>query len=121
MPITAGTIDIVYGAFGVIFGPPAIIFITTYGLSLREDWHRIIGPMLVIAGILSIIDGINIIKIKRWSLAIIGSICTFLVACLFFVFFINTPILLKGLAWIPAIAAIVLTILSRKQFNSPST
>ena len=117
MPITAGIIDIVYGAFGVIYGPFAVIFITIYRLGHREDWHRIIGPVLIITGILSIIGGINIIKNKRQSLALIGSICTLFLAWGFFWAPTATPILFKCLTWIPAIVAVVLTILSRKQFS----
>jgi hypothetical protein len=118
MPITAGILDIIYGAFGVVFGLYAFIFAAILShLIHREGWYQIMGPMVFIAGILSIISGRYIIKIRRRSLALIGSICTLLIAWAFFMFFINTPIPLKSLAWLPAILAIILTILSRNQFE----
>lgn len=118
MPITDGILDIVYGALGVPFGIYTSIFASLLSESMgSEYWPYIIGPMAFIAGILSIIGGIYTIKLKHWSLALIGSICTLFITWDGFLFFTNTPIALRGLAWIPAIFTIVLTILSRKQFE----
>jgi len=118
MPITAGVLDIIYGALGVIFGIYWSIFSSLlWELLGSEYWSHIIGPMAFIAGILSIIGGIYNIKIKHRTLALIGSICTLFIIWGGWLFFINTPVALKGLTWIPAMVAIVLTILSRKQFE----
>jgi hypothetical protein len=118
MLITAGILDIIYGALGVLLGIYTSIFASLLSELIRSEyWSHIIGPMALIAGILSIIGGIYVVKIKHWSLAIIGSICTLFITWGGFIFFVNTPVALKGLAWIPAIVAIILTILSKSQFE----
>jgi Zn-dependent protease len=84
MPITAGVLDIAYGAFGVLFGPYAFIFTYFISVSFHGTYRAaIMGPMAFIAGILSLIGGIYHIKIKHWSLALIGSICTLLITWVF--------------------------------------
>jgi len=75
------------------------------------------GPMVFIVGILSIISGRYIMKIKRWSLALIGSICVLFITWVLFEGATTTPVALKGLAWIPAIFTVVLTIMSRKHLS----
>jgi hypothetical protein len=121
MPITAGVLDIIYVAFGLFFG--TIYFITgTIGTLLREVIRnyflvQIIGPIVLIATILSLIGGIYSIKIRHWSFAMIGSICTLFVTWGIVIWLENAPIILRCLPWIPAIVAILLTILSRKQFE----
>jgi hypothetical protein len=121
MPITAGIVDIIGGAFGLFFG--TVYFISgTIGTLLREFIRndflaQIIGPIVLIAAILSLIGGIYSIKIRHWSFAMIGSICTLFVTWGIVIWSENAPIILRGLEWIPAIFTIVLTILSRKQFS----
>jgi len=118
MPITAGVLDIIYGAFGVLFGPYAFIGATFISVHFHGTYlAAVMGPTAFIAGILSLIGGIYHIKVKHWSLAFTGSICTLLITWAPFMFFINTPISLRSIPGIFAIFVLVLTILSRKQFE----
>ena len=122
MPITAGALDIIGGAFGLFWGTIAFI-LGTIGTLLRELMTseflaQIIGPIVFIAAILSIIGGIYHIKTKHWPLAITGSISTLLVTWGWFWAMRYFPDIIRGLIWIPAIATIILTIKSRNQFNT---
>ena len=116
MPITAGILDIIYGGFGVLFGPYAI-FIETVFRFPQAEWYQITGPMVFIAGLFSIIGGIHHIKIKKWSLALTGSICMLFITGMFIVDLYVIPIALRSIPGIFAIVVLVLTILSRKQFE----
>ena len=114
--MTVGILDIVCGAFGLLLGIFTIIYESLISESGGQHWP-LIGPLVSIAGIFSITGGIHILTNRVWALALIGSICVLFISWGAFLFFVTTPNILRGLMWIPAIAAIVLTIKLRKQFR----
>jgi hypothetical protein len=122
MPITAGILDILNGIFGIITG---------YVLFIIEGWlgwgplYKIGGPVMFFIGVLAIVGGIFTFKRKRWCPALAGSIIAIAPAALLTYFQWSTFDPKYFFDWsafsyfvaIPAIAAIVLTVLSRKQFE----
>ena len=117
MPITAGIYDILNGLFQLVSA--AIIFIyarlSEGGIIYAETYFGITA--LALSALLAIVGGIYNIERARWRLALIGSIAAsipfmpwFVVVRLYF-----PPQSL--LFMLPGIAAIVLTVLSRKEFR----
>jgi len=119
MPITAGILDIIYGAFGILYGPEVFVFASLFSSESIHSiyWYQITGAVAFIAGILSIIGGIHSIRIKRRSLALSGSICILFITGIFVVEFTPIPIALRSIPGIAAIIILIFTILSRKQFE----
>jgi hypothetical protein len=104
MPMVAGILDIVAGSLGIILAI-ALIFV---GVLMRfvPDMPPYLVPIFTalslpfaIVGILAIVGGIYALRKKIWGLALAGSIAAFF-PC-----------------WILGIAAIVLTALSKKEFE----
>jgi hypothetical protein len=127
MPITAGVLDILHGIFGIILGLMVMVLSNLLGPITHFD--EILGPLLLIMGILSIIGGIYSIKRTTWRIALVGVITSILPSTLYMeqywqefslrhTFYIS-DLLVFTLA-LPAVFAIVLTVLSRKQFNKNS-
>jgi hypothetical protein len=104
MPMVAGILDIVAGSLGVILAI-ALIFV---GVLMRfvPDMPPYLVPIFTalslpfaIVGILAIIGGIYALRRKIWGLALAGSIAAFF-PC-----------------WLLGLTAIVLTALSKKEFE----
>ena len=132
MPITAGVLDILYGLGEVVAGSFAVTasqFITS-GI----DWRRIIFALLIAVGVLVIVGGVYALKRKMWWLALVGSVFALIPPALYLYIWISWPlfqlsdllhanlldilgVLLLGFIGILAIFSILLTILSRKQFE----
>jgi hypothetical protein len=104
MPTTAGILDIIAGSLGLI---AALVFIFVGGLMrFMPDVPTLIWPIFTalavpfaIIGILAIVGGVYALRRKLWGLALAGSIAAFFPS------------------WILGIAAIVFTILSKKEFE----
>jgi len=113
MPATAGILDIISGSFGLFAGMILLVLGTLGSEILRffEVGIPEISPAVIlalfsavavplaIAGILAIVGGIYAIRRKMWGLALAGSIAAFFPS------------------WLLGIAAIVFTILSKKEFE----
>jgi hypothetical protein len=104
MPMVAGILDIVAGSLGIILAI-ALIFV---GALMRfvPDVPPYLFPIFTalslpfaIVGILAIVGGIYALRKKIWGLALAGSIAAFF-PC-----------------WILGLTAIVLTVLSKKEFD----
>lgn len=124
MPITAGVLDIINGVAGIVVGLYGFIN-QMINPPIYKDWYEDwIALTLFIAGIMAIIGGIGVIKKKRLSLALVGAIGGFISTSWWLGIFpqiinygLSLDILLGVLLGIPAIVAIIFTILSRKQFE----
>jgi hypothetical protein len=124
MPITAGVLDILHGIGGIILSLIGMFFLGLEG----SYWEYEIPAMLWIPGLLSIIGGIYSFKRKKWRVALAGAIVSILPPIILnnpWYFFppynLFSPSNLIGFViTFPAILAIVLTVLSRKQFNKNS-
>jgi hypothetical protein len=134
MPITAGVLDILYGAWYVF----AVSFIIIK--SLTSPWRDLYGvqtsemvfcAIIISLGALAIISGAYAVKRKRWWLALVGVIvasimpvglmvdhwlCWFDPSDLSFLFTFKFGTGFPAFFGVPAIVAIILIILSRKQF-----
>ena len=120
MPIVAGILDIISGALQLGGSLSAIGLIISRGWSIAG-----INPLSLIftlpwigTGVVAILGGIYIIQRKKWNLAFWGAFAAFIplgVLVTFYSLMFNQPawalILLLG------IAAIVLTVLSKKEFK----
>ena len=105
MPITTGVINIIVGIFQVpftIFGI-FLIGVETGPLGTQENIY--IAIMFLLA-LLAIMGGIYHIFRTKWPLAIVGSTATSIILYLASEFFV-----------ILGIAAIVLTVLSKREFK----
>jgi MFS family permease len=129
MPKTAGILDVLNGIFGMIMG---------YFLFIIEGWlgwgplYAIGGPVLFFIGVLAIVGSVFTFKRKRWWLALVGSIFALIPIALYMYFIWHSfdpsylseaslryilTVPLMGFIGVPAIVAIILTVLSRKQFE----
>lgn len=104
MPTTAGILDIISGSFGLI----AFCALVVAGVIVRfaPNIPKFLPPMFVglalplaIVGILAIVGGIYALQRRNWGLALAGSIAAFFPS------------------WLLGIAAIILTALSRDEFE----
>lgn len=104
MPTTAGILDIISGSFGLI----AFCVLAIAGGIVRfaPNIPKFLPPMfmglalpLAIVGILAIVGGIYALQRRNWGLALAGSIAAFFPS------------------WLLGIPAIVLTALSRDEFD----
>lgn len=126
MPITAGVLDIISGIFGILQG----LYIISWGsfigftCSVYEVWE-VWGPLHIVVGVLAIIGGIYACKRKMWHLALAGAIAGIFPSAPFMVsyleefsirYFMHLPTSLD-FKLVFAIVAIILTVLSRKQFE----
>jgi len=128
MPITAGILDILYGAWYAFTGLFTII------KTLTSPWRDLYGvwtsdiifwAIAFALGALAIVSGAYALKRKIWWLALAGVVIASIIPVGLMVeywrywfdpsdlFSLTT---LMGFMGIPAIVAIVLTVLSRKQF-----
>ncbi|HEX75976.1 MAG TPA: hypothetical protein G4O12_05245 [Dehalococcoidia bacterium] len=93
-PTVAGILDII-----------SAVFVLVQVLGPLLQWHsleaRILLPIIVIIGILAIVGGIYALRRKIWGLALAGAICATLSQFTFFL----------------GIAAIILTVVSKKEFK----
>jgi hypothetical protein len=106
MPLTAGILDIICGAWGLFFSI-LLMFIGRIIVAVAK-LPPAIGPIsafmaiiFALLAILAIIGGVYALKRKIWGLALAGSI-----AALFSPYF-----------WLLAITSIVLTAMSKKEFD----
>jgi hypothetical protein len=104
MPMTAGILDIIAGGFGLI---AALVFIFIGGIMrFMPDVPTFLFPIFTalsipfaIIGILAIVGGVYALRRKIWGLALAGSIAAFFPS------------------WILGLTAIVLTALSKNEFE----
>jgi hypothetical protein len=139
MPITAGVLDIIGGVLQAGISAFIVVYLL-YAMAGNRGGDNYVGGILIrnlspfiIPGILAIIGGVFTLKRKRWKLALVGSFMAFLPPVITIIatntrnfedftedmvesiFFVIIPLIL-------GIAAPLLTVLSRKQFNgSPNT
>lgn len=113
MPTTAGILDIISGSFGALCGAVLLVLGTADGSSVA--FYDVGMPQLapaailalfltlaiplVVIGILAIVGGIYALRRKNWGLALAGSIAAFFPS------------------WLLGIAAIILTALSKDEFE----
>jgi len=111
LPVAAGIICIVVGALSLIGGFLMSLFFsimstTSYwdGSINSENVNAVVwalfSPYFIIC-VLAITGGILALRRKLWGFALAGAICS----------------LLTWWAWMAGVAAIVLVVLSRKEFN----
>ena len=105
MPIAAGIMGIIVGIFQVPFTIFGIYLIGVESGPLGTKENVYIAIMFLLA-LLAIVGGICHIFRKKWPLAIVGSAATSIILYLASAFFL-----------LPGIAAIVLTVLSKKEFR----
>ena len=126
MPITAGVLDILNGAFGIILGLLFLALGSATGFyGTIHEFYEVWGPLHIILGALAIAGGIIAFKRKWWCLALAGSIFAIPPVALwmysywssFYPSHFSLLPMLQGFSIVPAIFAIVLTVLSRKQFK----
>ena len=112
MPVAAGILDIISGAVRVIGGiiilmlgwlGDGILSLLWFGIpGIEFIPYRFLGiaaaPILIL-GILAIVGGIYALQRKTWGLALAGSICA------------------TFLGWFLGVPAIILTALSKKEFE----
>ena len=103
-PTTAGILNIISGAIGVVFG----ILVGVLGTSITmipgvpAEVMGILAAIaipLIILGIIAIVGGVYALKRSKWGLALAGSICS-----LFCV-------------WILAVLAIIFVAMGRDEFE----
>jgi len=118
MPIAAGILDIFSGAFqllAAIFFHIASMLSDTWPL---QDWETyLVVTALVLSAFLAIGGSIHNMRRTNWPLAMAGSIAAsalFPLVVYFVVYEVAPPFLIIML---PGIIAIVLTVLSRKEFE----
>ncbi len=120
MPITAGVLDILGGSIQLLFVIWASIY-TVFAVHSVEGLFEV-DSFFGFTGILAIVGGIYALRKKKWGLALAGSFTAFFPNILWpFLFldiriFISFEMLLTPLLFF-GIAAIVLTVLSRKEFR----
>jgi hypothetical protein len=111
LPVAAGIICIVVGALSLIGGFFMSLFFSV--MSASTYWEGTISsenvsviawvlflPYLVVC-VLSIVGGVFALRRKTWGLALTGAICC----------------LLTWWAWMAGVAAIILVVLSKKEFS----
>ena len=124
MPITAGILVIFYGTLGI--GAGYWYILADKGPLAGGDLVRrsiIIGVLFMILGILAIAGGGFALKKRYWILSLIGaSVVLFtpipFIAAFWTEFDMFSIYSLINLTAIPPVIAIILIILSRKQFDS---
>jgi hypothetical protein len=106
MPLTAGILDIICGAWGLFFSL-ILIFLSRLIMALAKV-PPAVGPIfallaipVALLAILAIVGGVYALKRKIWGLALAGSI-----GALFSPYF-----------WLLSITAIVLTAMSKNEFD----
>jgi hypothetical protein len=102
-PVTAGILDIIAGAAGLILGFGFMIGVALVGFVTQLPmWLNTLIPLvsipLIILGLIDIAGGICALVRKVWGLALVGSITTL----------ITSPVI--------GIIALVLTAISKKEF-----
>ena len=120
MPITVGVLDIIAGAFQLL----ATTWASLYSIIA---WHAVEGVFIMDAifgftGILAIVGGVYALRRKKWGLALAGSFTAFFPNLLWPLLLFNIriselPFTPWALFALLGIAAIVLTVLSRKEFK----
>jgi hypothetical protein len=134
MPITAGVLDILSGFFGSGNASQAscVYYLTRKGVG--EDfgalflYYDIVCLLSLIFLALAIVGGVCAFIRRKWSIALAGAIAALFPSMIATVYYLlafgpqYSPLTLYLMgAGIAAIAAIILTILSRKQFKSKQT
>jgi peptidoglycan/LPS O-acetylase OafA/YrhL len=125
MPITAGVLDIFYGVVEVLGGSfivttPQVKPIVPTGI----DWRTILFSLMIAAGVLVIVGGICALMRKVWWLALVGSIFVLVIPVLYvYIWQSSDPsdsiwlFAIVCFTGVSAIVAVILTILSRRQFE----
>jgi hypothetical protein len=111
---TAGILAIIIGAVGVIeWGMVAVLgileweWLTMGGLLGPGGIVEGVAAIVIAIGIVAMVGGVFTLKRKRWRLALAGSICSIFSLSIIPVL-LNVPL---------AIAAIVLVVLGRREFE----
>ena len=119
MPIVAGILDILGGTLQlllVIFLIIARRISDVYTLGDKDTF--LIVTLFVLSALLAIIGSIYSIRRTRWPLALIGSIAASALLPIIIVYVVVYEEALGGLIYTPpGIVAIILTVLSRKEFK----
>jgi len=109
MPMVAGILDIICGAVAALITIGLLIagIVTGVVAAVAPDLPKFVPPLLLglsvpaaVIAVLAILGGVRALHRKNWELALAGSIVAFF-----------NP------WWLLGLAAIVLTALSRKQFD----
>lgn len=123
MPITAGVLDVIHGAGGIFVG--FVFIVLARGFGPHNMVNEITGFLLIVCGVLAIVGGVYAFRRKKWPLAFAGAIISLAPSIPYMYiywpgfdlrYFLSLPTL-QGFAGVPAIVAIILTVLSRKQFE----
>jgi len=119
MPIAAGILDICGGVIQLllaIFLFIARIISDVYTLGDKDTF--LIITLFVLSALLAIIGGIYSIRRTKWPLALIGSIAASALLPIIVLSFVEYKEALGSLIYsLPGIAAIVLTVLSKREFQ----
>ena len=116
MPITAGILVILIGSFGILWGLLAMTLGTGFWLDTWSPLQSLLlmGLLMTVIGVLVVVGGVFGLRRKRWSLTTVGACMAIIPA--FYLWDVTSEISIL-LVTVPAIIAIILTILSRKQFE----
>lgn len=103
--LTAGILDLLAGITGVIWGIAVAVvggLLTFFAKGVGAAWGGVAAALSIVA----IVGGVYALRKKHWGLALAGSICVLIAG----IFLLSPPIITF------AIAAIVITILGKRQF-----
>jgi len=126
MPVTAGILDVICGISGILAG----LFFLAIGATLGSGSnsyppYQLEAGLMITSGIIALAGGVFSFLRKRWALTFTGAIAALLASVPwvaipwvdFKMEHLSNSIMLFNLTVIPGIVAIILTVLSRKQFE----
>ena len=117
MPIIAGILDVLSGVFQLM---AAVFFLSMSNVDVMVGRLEEIYPIiitLILFALLAVIGGIYNIRRTKWPLAITGSIAASIFLPLMLYFVIWGTVFQWLLFMLPGIIAIILTVLSKKEFG----
>jgi hypothetical protein len=123
MPVTAGVLDIIHGIGGIFLGFLFVALSISFGRDIIVN--ETTGSILMFCGTLAIIGGIFVIRRAVWPMALIGAILSLAPSVPYMYSFWLSDFnpdnffdifTLLGFSGIPAVVAIILTVLAKKQF-----
>lgn len=110
LPIAAGTLNILSGVSGAYY---CITFVLSH-----KSWVVIVILPLAATAIYAIRGGVYALKRREWRRALIGSIsAVFTLLILGWVYYIETREMIYWILTLVGITAVVLTVISRKDFK----
>lgn len=127
MPKVTEILDIICGVYSIVIGYYAFLLKPSFQIAVIElyghlNWYFTWLASLIlvfIAGVLLIVGGVFAFQRKKWHLALAGAIASSVALSLLAVSIYYNVLHHPALALIvlPGIAAIVLTVLSKKEFK----